>query len=191
MLLGVSERLSWARLPRSCVVSGERAGRGSRGTAGSPHSRDDRRVGQIVHGIDAILRRLDEDVVVHAILAAVPEIGRGLGAAGKRNEQIASNVSLLNADLAGHGAIDIDVKVGGLGFFEHVDIDDAGKLGGFGLYLQSDLAAFGGGGCAAGDLDVDGGGNAEIQDLRGDVGGSEEEGEIGKLARQLVAHFSM
>ena len=113
----------------------------------------DRRVEQRLIGVNAILRRLNGDVVADAVFGIEPEGRSGLEAGAQRDEQVLRDVFRLQADGLRAGAIDVEVQRGFVERLLNVDIDGAGdvaQLGGHFL-CYGEIAV-----CVdAGDGDVD------------------------------------
>src|SRR5579883_2587242 len=162
--------------------AGERARRG--GVDGAARGRD-RCAEQGIERIDAVLRRLHADVVVHAVGPVQPEVRRHRAAATERDQHAAGYVALRESHFGGLGAVDIETDHGLIGDLMHVHIGRAGYRGDAAGHLLRDGVV--GLGVAADDLQVDGRGQAEVEDLARDVRGLEEEGHVREALAQALA----
>ena len=74
----------------------------------------DRRIADVAHRADQVLRRLHRNVVGNAVLRVGPEIGLDLLGGTESRADVVADVGRLNAELQGPRTIDVDQEVGGV-----------------------------------------------------------------------------
>ncbi len=125
------------------------------------------------------MRRLNQDVIAHAVLPVQPEVGGHLAAAAQRNQQTAGDVPLGEAELAGLDAIHVDAQLGGVHHLMDVNVDRARNA--LDPLRQTPRNRVIWSRIAASDLDVDGSRQPGVENLVGDIGRFEEEHDVGKF----------
>ncbi len=183
MLVGEEPRSSVAMLPSSCAC-------GIEGRAGHQHRRrHDRLVLQRVDRVDAVLRRLDQDAVLHAPLGVLPEVGVLLRRAAERDQHVVGHIVLGQARVARLRPVDVHEEGGGVRHLLQADVGRAGQAGHRGgdplghreiprLVREAPL-----------DLDVDRGREPEIKHLGDDIGRGEVKGQVRKFGLQVGAQL--
>ena len=184
---------------RHAGLAGPRAGRGRRPVRRSlrgpgrrrgetPGQRRDRRPHQGVKRIEAVLRRLHRDVVIHPGGPVHPLRRRNLAAAAQRDQQTVGDITLRHADQSRLGPIHLQTDLRIIHHLMNMHVRRARNTRHAPFDLLRDLViAFD---VAAGYLHVHRSGQAEIQNLIRNIRRAEEERALREIRHQLFAQFA-
>jgi len=148
-----------------------------------------RRLLQRAQGIVAVLRRLDRDQILDALLQVQPVARRDLAARAERDQRVVRYITLRQPLLAGLGAVDVEPDLLLSDDLRQVHVDGPADARDLVADLQGDgvvrLVVH----CRSDNLHVDWGAHPEVQHLVGDVRREEEDGRPGQLEGQPAAQL--
>src|SRR5258708_11366566 len=144
----------------------------------SHRRRADRHAWDILQRLDGILRRLSNQVILHAVLPVQEEIWRSLKAAAQRDQQTIGDVARREPALCGLGAVYLDVKSRVIEILLNARIGQAWHMAKLPQQLVGELAIPVQ--VRSLDLDIDGRRRPEVQNLRDHIGGRGEKRDAPK-----------
>ena len=147
-----------------------------------------RRVHQVLQRCHAILRRLDGDVIAHAVPWIQPEIGGRLEASTQADQHALGDFLGIQSDLIDARAVHVEVERGQAHHLLHVHVGGAGNLAQpicdplRDVVVPAHIGAH--------YLNIDRRGQAKIENLRHDIGGLEEKLHARKPRWEIAAQLA-